>query len=131
MPGFAGQRILLVEDEPVNREIALQMLEDTGLRIDLAEDGEAALAAVAANDYALLLMDVQMPKMNGLDATRAIRALGAKGTMPIVAMTANAFVEDREQCLAAGMDDFIAKPVVPKTLFAKLHQWLGQGGASA
>ncbi len=131
MPRFAGQRILLVEDEPVNREIALQMLEDSGLCIDLAEDGEAALAAVAANDYALLLMDVQMPKMNGLDATRAIRALGGKGAMPIVAMTANAFIEDREQCLAAGMDDFIAKPVVPKTLFAKLHQWLGQEDASA
>jgi len=73
MPRFAAQRILLVEDEPVNREIALQMLEDSGLRIDLAEDGEAALAAVAANDYALLLMDVQMPKMNGLDATRSWR----------------------------------------------------------
>jgi len=128
-PRFSGQHILLVEDEPVNREIALQMLEETGLRIDLAEDGEAALAAVTAKDYALLLMDVQMPKMNGLDATRAIRALGSKGTMPIIAMTANAFVEDRELCLAAGMDDFIAKPVAPQTLFTKLGQWLGQATA--
>ena len=70
-----------------------------------------------------------MPKMNGLDATRAIRALGSKGTMPIIAMTANAFVEDRELCLAAGMDDFIAKPVAPQTLFTKLGQWLGQATA--
>ncbi|WP_374325358.1 PAS domain S-box protein [Azonexus sp.] len=125
-PLFAGQRLLLVDDEPVNREITLQILEDSQLDISLAEDGEAAVAAVAKDDYALILMDLQMPKMNGLDATRAIRALGARGAMPIIAMTANAFAEDREQCLAAGMDDFIAKPVAPDELLAKLQQWLAQ-----
>ncbi|MCE1240730.1 MAG: PAS domain S-box protein [Azonexaceae bacterium] len=128
--GFGQRSILLVEDEPVNREITLQLLDDSGLRIDVAVDGQAAVDAVARQNYALILMDMQMPRLNGLDATRAIRALGERGAMPIIAMTANAFAEDRAQCLAAGMNDFIAKPVNPDLLLDKLRQWLNPPEAS-
>jgi len=124
---FAGQRILLVEDEPINREISIMLLTDTGLIVDIAEDGRQAVAASSSQHYALILMDVQMPGMNGLEATRVIRQNPACADIPILAMTANAFVEDRAQCLEAGMDDFIPKPVNPEELFAKLLKWLESG----
>ncbi|WP_051295198.1 PAS domain S-box protein [Azonexus hydrophilus] len=124
---FAGQRILLVEDEPINREISVMLLGDTGLIVDVAEDGYQALAACGRQHYALILMDVQMPGMNGLEATQAIRQDPACADIPILAMTANAFAEDRALCLAAGMDDFIPKPVTPEELFAKLLKWLRKG----
>jgi len=119
-----GRRILLVEDEPVNREIASGLLADTGLIIDTAEDGHQALLAVERQHYDLILMDVQMPIMNGLDATRAIRCLDAYRDTPILAMTANAFAEDKTACLDAGMNDFIPKPVSPEELFGKVLEWL-------
>jgi hypothetical protein len=121
---YRSARILLVEDEPVNREVQLIVLEDIGWRIDTAEDGQQALDMAAVNDYQLILMDMQMPVMNGLDATRAIRQLPNRQTVPILAMTANAFAEDREACLAAGMNDFLTKPVVPEKLFEVLLKWL-------
>jgi CheY-like chemotaxis protein len=121
---YRSARILLVEDEPVNREVQLIVLEDIGWRIDTAEDGQQALDMAAVNDYQLILMDMQMPVMNGLDATRAIRQLPDRQQVPILAMTANAFAEDREACLAAGMNDFLAKPVVPEKLFEVLLKWL-------
>ncbi|MBI4984171.1 MAG: PAS domain S-box protein [Rhodocyclales bacterium] len=111
---FSGTRVLLAEDEPVNREVALQLLRDAGLAPDVA----------AANDYALILMDLQMPEMDGLEATRSIRRLPRCGALPVVAMTANAFAEDREKCRAAGMNDFVVKPVTPDTLFDTLLKWL-------
>lgn len=120
----AGRRLLLVEDEPVNREIALIILEEAGLRVDVAMDGEAALEQVGRCRYDLILMDVQMPRMNGLEATRRIRRLPEGADVPIVAMTANAFNEDRAQCIDAGMDDFIAKPVTPENLLAFVRKWL-------
>ena len=119
-----GKRILLVEDEPINREIAQALLEDVGFAVDLAEDGAKAIERVKTAAYDLILMDMQMPHVNGLDATRQIRQLAEGGDIPIIAMTANAFAEDREQCLEAGMNDFIAKPVSTSLLYQKLCTWL-------
>lgn len=117
---FAGSRVLLVEDEPVNREIARGMLDLAGLVTDVAEDGEVALAMFAEHDYDLILMDMQMPRLDGLAATQRIRATARGAELPIVAMTANAFAEDRERCFAVGMNDFIAKPVKPEILYRSL-----------
>lgn len=112
-----GKRLLVVDDEPINREIAMELLSDLGLVVDAVEDGEAALSAVALTRYDAILMDMQMPRLDGLAASRAIRKMPELATVPILAMTANAFVEDRKRCLEAGMDDFIAKPFVPEQLF--------------
>jgi two-component system, sensor histidine kinase and response regulator len=119
-----GCRVLLVEDEPINREIALSVLDDVGQLVDVAEDGLAAIEMVEQTDYDLVLMDMQMPRLDGLEATRCIRAMPDRERLPIIAMTANAFVEDRASCLAAGMSDFIAKPFEPDELFSKLLAWL-------
>ncbi|WP_395703304.1 response regulator [Aquabacterium sp.] len=126
---FAGQRILLAEDEPVNRLVALELLDRTGLQVDTADDGEQAVRMAAAAPYALILMDVQMPLLDGLEATRRIRAMPAHRTTPIVAMTANAFSEDRQHCLDAGMTGFLSKPVRPDQLFAQL--WSSLAGQAA
>jgi putative two-component system response regulator len=115
---------LLAEDDLINQEVALGLLRDVGLVVDLAANGAQALAMAGSGDYALILMDMQMPVMDGVAATYAIRALPQDRGTPIVAMTANAFSDDRERCFAAGMNDFIAKPVDPEILFATLIKWL-------
>ena len=121
---FAGVRLLLAEDEPVNQEVSRDLLEDVGLRVDLAEDGAAAVTMARQTRYALILMDMQMPNLNGVDATRAIRADSLNRNTPILDMTANAFQEDRQVCIDAGMNDHIGKPVDPDRLFETLLQWL-------
>jgi PAS domain S-box-containing protein len=121
---FAGTRILLAEDNDFNLEVAIEILDQIGLVVDTAADGLEALRKAKENNYALILMDVQMPKMNGLDATRAIRGLPGHKATPIVAMTANAFEEDRRECIASGMNDFITKPVDPNLLYNTLLKWL-------
>lgn len=124
MRDFSGSRILLVEDEPINREIATALLEEVGLVIDAAEDGNVAVDMAADNDYALILMDMQLPTLDGVSATQLIRAASTGQRVPIVAMTANAFAEDRQRCIDAGMNDFISKPVDPEVLFAVVLKWL-------
>lgn len=117
-------QVLLVEDNQINQEVARELLQDAGLRVDVADDGVEALEKAAAFPYQLILMDVQMPLMDGLEATRAIRELEVHRDTPILAMTANAFEEDREHCLAAGMSDHVPKPVDPEMLYAALAKWL-------
>ena len=116
--------MLLVEDEAVNREIARAFLEHAGLKVVEAADGLQALERIVQGPVDLVLMDMQMPRMDGLEATRRMRADPAVPRVPILAMTANAFAEDRERCLAAGMDDFITKPIKPDKFFQVLLKWM-------
>lgn len=120
---YAGRRVLLVEDDPTNREIAEIVIRQTGVELDIAENGAEALELFGRNDYDVILMDLQMPVMDGLTATRRIRELPRGRRVPILAMTANAFEEDREHCKAAGMNDFMSKPFDPEQLHALLLKW--------
>ena len=124
---FQGCRILLVEDDMLNREIACILLEDAGLAVDIAEDGVIAVEMAAREDYALILMDMQMPRMGGVGATQIIRASAEGKQVPIVAMTANVFAKDMERCMDAGMNDFVSKPFDHDALFTTVLKWLPRG----
>ena len=120
---FTGKRVLLVEDNDMNREIATEILTEAGLTVETAEDGEIAVEKVISKGieyYDFILMDIQMPVMNGYEAAQAIRALPNGDSIPIIALSANAFAEDRENAMRAGMNDHVAKPIDIRVLFATL-----------
>ncbi|MCE1241340.1 MAG: cache domain-containing protein [Azonexaceae bacterium] len=119
-----GRRILLVEDDPINREVAGELLALAGLEVDAVENGRLAVERFSGGGYAAIVMDLQMPELGGIEATRAIRAQPGGREVPILAMTASAFDEDREACMQAGMNDHIGKPVDPDRLYAVLSAWL-------
>ena len=126
---YRGTRVLLAEDDEINREVAGDMLTDAGLDVDFAEDGRQAVTMAQGYRYALILMDMMMPEMNGVTATRAIRQLPGYADTPILAMTANAFDTDRQACLEAGMNDHLGKPVTPKNLYSLLLRWLNRAAS--
>ena len=121
---YSHFKLLVVEDDPINQLVAQELLAGAGLQFELACTGKQAVEMAERTCYDLILMDMFMPEMDGLEATRRIRAMPGQGQVPIVAMTANAFSEDRERCIAAGMNDFIEKPVNPNRLFATVQRWL-------
>jgi signal transduction histidine kinase/DNA-binding response OmpR family regulator/HPt (histidine-containing phosphotransfer) domain-containing protein len=119
-----GARVLLAEDNELNQEVALGLLKDANLAIEVADNGQVAVQMVGSRDYDLVLMDMQMPVMDGLAATKAIRANPQLRNLPIIAMTANVMAADREKCIEAGMNDHVAKPIDPTELFATLLRWI-------
>ena len=120
-------RVLLAEDNPINRKVAVHMLEKSGCRVTVAVNGREALEKLATEVFDVVLMDVQMPEMDGLEATRAIRGSDASyRDMPIIAMTAHALKGDREMCLQAGMNDYLSKPIRIQDVLAKIAQWSGR-----
>ena len=127
--GLRGAKILLVEDNDINQEVATELLETAGCAVSLAKDGAEAVRKVREEAYDLVLMDVQMPVMDGIAATREIRGVSRFDGLPIIAMTANAMKEDQERCLAAGMDDYITKPIDPDAMFAALRRHFARSAA--
>jgi two-component system, sensor histidine kinase and response regulator len=119
----APPRILMAEDNPINRRVGQLILEREGFQVDLVADGNEALEAHRTNPYDLILMDCQMPSMDGLEASRQIRSLGQPQPI-IVAVTANALVGERERCLNAGMDDYLSKPFQAEQLVAVVKKWI-------
>ena len=124
------RRILVVDDDPMNLEVAQLLLNESGLDVDSAQDGEQAIGKAAENHYAVILMDMQMPILDGLEATRQIRKMPGHQATPILAMTANVFAEDKLRCLDAGMNDFLFKPLDPELLFSTLLRWLDERHAA-
>ncbi|HAI69001.1 MAG TPA: hypothetical protein DCM38_06130 [Gammaproteobacteria bacterium] len=119
-----GARILLVEDNSINQQVARETIEGEGLIVEIANNGKEAIAMIAKSDFDAVLMDVQMPEMDGYEATRLIRENPQYSELPIIAMTAHAMSGDKEKCLAAGMNDYITKPIEVDRLFSTLKKWV-------
>ena len=128
---ICGARVLLVEDNSINQQVATEFLEIAGMKVDLAINGREAVEKTHANNYDLILMDIQMPEMDGLEATRRIRADNSQQQIPVVAMTAHAMASDREKSLSAGMNDHLTKPIDPDQLTAVLVKWIRAEGIIA
>jgi CheY-like chemotaxis protein/HPt (histidine-containing phosphotransfer) domain-containing protein len=129
---LAAPRILVAEDNPINQVVMVEMLHELGCDVDVVENGRLALDAILTNDYPIVLMDCQMPELDGYEATRRLRASGSpKARIPIIAVTAHAVVGERERALAAGMSDYVAKPVTPTALANVLSKWLEPGTQEA
>ena len=128
---FTGLRVLVAEDDAINQEVARGMLEDAGLVVDMAANGREAVALAGSGRYALILMDMRMPVMDGLEATLAIRRLPGVSGVPILALTASAFAKERDECIAVGMNGFIAKPFEPHLLYSTLLYWLHKPGVTS
>ena len=116
----AGKRVLVVDDEPLNIDVVILLLQRTGLRLDCASDGQAAVARAQEAAYSIILMDIHMPVLNGIEATRRIRQLAGGEKIPIIAVTANGSAQARKECLSAGVNDFIIKPYKPEELFSTM-----------
>ncbi len=127
LQGIQGARLLLAEDNDLNQQVAVELLQDAGFVVEVAEDGRQALDLVQQRSYDAVLMDMQMPVMDGVAATRAIRELPQHAALPVIAMTANAMQQDKDACLAAGMNDHVAKPIDPEALFRTLARWIVPG----
>ncbi|MCB1973302.1 MAG: response regulator, partial [Burkholderiaceae bacterium] len=130
-PVLQGARVLLVEDNELNQQVARELLQEAGVQVDVAADGQQSLDMARSQPYDLVLMDMQMPVMDGLEATRQMRADPRLAGLPIVAMTANALDADRQRCLDAGMNDHLAKPIVPARLWEALQRWIAPAASSA
>jgi two-component system sensor histidine kinase/response regulator len=133
---LSGARVLLAEDNEINQLVATELLKDAGLVVEVADNGRIAVEMAQARSYDIVLMDMQMPEMDGLEATRLLRAMPALAAVPIIAMTANAMQADRDRCRNAGMVDFVSKPIDPDALWRVLLQWItappeGRDGAAA
>lgn len=134
---ISGAKVLLVEDNEVNRIVAIELLEQAHVKVDTAENGEIALSKLKQNSYDCVLMDVQMPVMDGYETTKQLRSIPGCHALPVIAMTANAMSNDRDRCVQADMNDFISKPILPEKLYAALIKWLlprttdGEGTSSA
>ncbi len=124
IPEFHNARVLVVEDNSINQQVAREILKNTGIEVEVVDNGEQAIEAVRASHFDLVLMDLQMPRMDGFQATRIIRKDPQLKSLPIVAMTAHAMAGDREKCLEAGMNDHLAKPINPERLYAALEKWV-------
>ena len=120
---FWGMPVLLVEDNKINQIVATKMLQEKGCLVDVAVNGQKAVEMVRLREYALVLMDIQMPEMDGIQATREIRSDAQFDSLPIVALTANAMEDDRQRCLEAGMNDHLAKPIEPELLYQAILKW--------
>ena len=128
VPDYSGSRVLVVDDVAANRELLRELLQDTGISVTEATDGQTALDKISQDSFDVVLMDIQMPVMDGYTATAHIRAQDRLATLPVIAVTAHALAGDREKCLAAGMSDYLAKPVTPSQLYATLGKYLRSQG---